>query len=123
MASSSLLTLLCLVAASLAQDCYWPAGASHSARCYKDHYCLCFEHGQDVQVAIVRELLLRNLSISARDPSLCESRNFTVPAVSNAALRADVANLFSTTTVAATCSVTQAAVEKQCSGDDSALIR
>ncbi|KAG6089886.1 hypothetical protein E4U30_005494 [Claviceps sp. LM220 group G6] len=67
MASSSLLTLLCLVAASLAQDCYWPAGASHSARCYKDHYCLCFEHGQDVQVAIVRELLLRNLSIS--DPN------------------------------------------------------
>ncbi|KAG6182938.1 hypothetical protein E4U27_001586 [Claviceps purpurea] len=167
MASSSLLTLLCLVAASLAQDCYWPAGGSgakllacgttaadtsHSACCYKDHYCLsnglCFEPAsmtmyrggctdktfKSPSCASYCYGSSPNLGISvgnshsgvwtcggskyACDPSLCESRNFTVPAarlISNAALRADVANLSSTTTVAATCSVTQAAVEKQCS--------
>ncbi|KAG6003710.1 hypothetical protein E4U54_000641 [Claviceps lovelessii] len=58
----------------------------------------------------------------ACDPSLCATRNFTIPAakmVINDALRADVANLTSTATIAPTCSATQAPAsapgETQCS--------
>ncbi|KAG5914192.1 hypothetical protein E4U53_004689, partial [Claviceps sorghi] len=63
----------------------------------------------------------------ACDPSLCDSKNFTIPAaklVTNAALRADVANLTctatatATATAAATCPATQAPGEKQCGGNE-----
>ncbi|KAK2616684.1 hypothetical protein QQS21_000296 [Conoideocrella luteorostrata] len=49
--------------------------------------------------------------------SLCQTNNFTVPQgviLDNAALRADVGNLTSTTAVNPTCSATQAPTETEC---------
>ncbi|KAG6010168.1 hypothetical protein E4U21_007645 [Claviceps maximensis] len=167
--------LSCLIATSLAQDCYWPAGdqapkllacgttaadKSNSACCYKGHYCLsnglCFEPAsmtmyragctdrnfKSPSCASYCYGTSPNLGISegdshsgvwtcggskyACDPSLCATKNFTIPAaklVTNAALRADVENLTSTTTIAAACSATQPSTqppsEKQCSGGGS----
>ncbi|KAG5979663.1 hypothetical protein E4U55_004917 [Claviceps digitariae] len=175
MASTKLSSLFGLVALSLAQDCYWPAGgqasnllacgttaadSTNSACCYKNHYCLsnglCFEPAsmtmyragctdrnfKSPSCASYCYGTSPNLGISegdshsgvwtcggskyACDPSLCSTKNFTIPAaklVTNAALRADVANLTSTATIAATatattCSATQAPSEKQCSASE-----